>query len=187
MTHGYFLKKNIAKVVDFLRNWGNLESYFILTFLATNFNLVAKKKKVFGLSRENRIAVRRPTFNPALARLLLYLLSSPSSTSLSQPFCRPLFWLLAFKLFPLLFPRFSTFWPSQESKEFRERRKKRVWNYRCRKRICQNFATSLCYYCFALQNPLFLKLRMRGWSSEVSIFCIILCKSLDFTIMKAVL
>ena len=45
MTHGYFLKKNIAKVVDFLRNWGNLESYFILTFLATNFNLVAKKKK----------------------------------------------------------------------------------------------------------------------------------------------
>ena len=40
------LKKNIAKVVDFLRNWGNnLESQFILTFLATNFNLVAKKKK----------------------------------------------------------------------------------------------------------------------------------------------
>ena len=116
--------KNITKVVDFLRNWGNLESYFILTFLATNFNLVAKKKKVFGLSRENRIAVRRPTFNPALARLLLYLLSSPSSTSLFQPFCRPLFWLLASKLFPLLFPRFSTFWPSQESKEFRERRKK---------------------------------------------------------------
>ena len=31
-------------------------------------------------------------------------------------------WL--FSRFTLLFPRFSTFWPSQESKEFRKRRKK---------------------------------------------------------------
>ena len=155
-----------------------------LTFLATNFNLVAKKKKVFGLSRENRIAVRRTTFNPALARLLLYLLSSPSSTSLFQPFCRPLFWLLASKLFPPTFSQIFNVLAKPRVKGIPEKTKKRVWNYRCRKRICQNFATSLC---FALQNPLFLKLRMRGWSSEVSIFCIILCKSLDFTIMKAVL
>ena len=136
-----------------------------LTFLATNFNLVAKKKKVFGLSREqNSSSSVRPTFNPALARLLLYLLSSPSSsTSLFFPtFLQAPFLAACFQTFsPYFFPDFQRFGQAKSQRNSGKDEKKSL-KLQVQKanlsEFCNESLLVLCY-CFALQNPLFLKLR----------------------------
>ena len=103
-----------------MRNWGNLESYFILTFLATNFNLVAKKKKSFWIVAREQNSSKKTNFQPC-SRTTTFIFIVLAFPNLSVG---PFFGCLLPNFFPLLFPRFSTFWPSQKSKEFRERRKK---------------------------------------------------------------
>ena len=96
-----------------------------LTFLATNFNLVAKKKKSFWIVARTECKTNFQPCSRTTTFIFIVLAFFFYVSLLSNLSVGPFFGCLLPNFFPLLFPRFSTFWPSQESKEFRKRRKKK--------------------------------------------------------------